>query len=297
METVVDEALGHVLGADAGAFLQRAHVEDALVGHATALERRVAAIAAAGPALPPRRAARAPALAHRNYRVYVVAQGISVVGTWMQNLGQAWLVLTLSGDPFVLGLAEVGQDAGERELFGAAEGGGEDPLQALESGEESPREEEGEELLSSIFGGVAGQHDAAAHLVDSAAAASTTPGALAFKTAPAPVAARARVPAVAALPVEPPEPLEWGGHTAASTFKPSQLSRLCREIGASTEQMDACADADDPKAEYMALLRPSRLQRRCAGLGTYSEAEMEACADAEAPQLAYIRLLLWRRGE
>jgi hypothetical protein len=152
-----------------------------------------------------------------------------------------------------------------------------------------------EELLSSIFGGVAGQHDAAAHQVDSAAAASTTPGALAFKTAPAPVAARARVPAVAALPVEPPEPLEWGGHTAASTFKPSQLSRLCREIGASTEQMDACADADDPKAEYMALLRPSRLQRRCAGLGTYSEAEMEACADAEAPQLAYIRLLLQER--
>ena len=169
-------------------------------------------------------------------------------------------------------------------------------MQALESGEESPREEEGEELLSSIFGGVAGQHDAAAHQVDSAAAAaSTTPGALAFKTAPAPVAARARVPAVAALPVEPPEPLEWGGHTAASTFKPSQLSRLCREIGASTEQMDACADADDPKAEYMALLRPSRLQRRCAVLGTYSEAEMEACADAEAPQLAYIRLLLQER--
>lgn len=170
--------------------------------------------------------------------------------------------------------AELGR--GDSDLFGAAQHGGDDLLQALESGEESPMEEE---LLSSIFGGVTGQQEAAA-------AVSTTTGALAFKTAPAPVAA---------LPVEPPEPLEWGGHTAGSEFKPSQLSRLCREIGASNEQMDACADGDDPKAEYMALLRPSRLQRRCAVLGTYSEAEMDACADAEAPQLAYIRLLLQER--
>jgi len=47
---------------------------------------------------------RPPALAHFNFRVYLLTQGTSVVGTWMQTLGQAWLVLQLSGDPFVLGL-------------------------------------------------------------------------------------------------------------------------------------------------------------------------------------------------
>jgi hypothetical protein len=59
--------------------------------------------------------------------------------------------------------------------------------------------------------------------------------------------------------------------------------------------MDACADGDDPKAEYMALLRPSRLRQRCVALGGYSEAELEDCADAEAPQLAYLRLLLLQK--
>eukprot|EP01043_Picozoa_sp_COSAG02_P009939 COSAG02_NODE_343_length_24147_cov_30.662051_2_plen_205_part_00 len=176
-----------------------------------------------------------------------------------------------------------------------AQGGADDAQLMLETGEAE------EELLSSIFGGAAGQQNADAHQLDAAAgaataAAVTTSGGLAFNTAPGPDAAAAppvaRTPAV---PVGPPEPLEWGGHTAGSEFKPSQLSRLCREIGASDEQMDACADGDDPKAEYMALLRPSRLHRRCAALGLYSEAELEACADAEAPQLEYIRLLVQKR--
>lgn len=56
-----------------------------------------------------RRPRRPPALGHRNYRLYLAAQGTSVVGTWMQNLGQAWLVLTLTGDPFILGLVVAAQ--------------------------------------------------------------------------------------------------------------------------------------------------------------------------------------------
>ncbi|MDB5078263.1 MAG: transporter [Chloroflexi bacterium] len=45
------------------------------------------------------------ALRHRNYRLFWVGQLISLIGTWMQNLAQAWLVLTLSNnDPFALGI-------------------------------------------------------------------------------------------------------------------------------------------------------------------------------------------------
>ncbi len=44
------------------------------------------------------------ALAHRNYRVFFAGQLVSLVGTWMQQVAQAWLVLDLTHDPFVLGL-------------------------------------------------------------------------------------------------------------------------------------------------------------------------------------------------
>ncbi|MED4602062.1 MFS transporter [Paenibacillus validus] len=44
------------------------------------------------------------ALTHRNYRYFWMGQCVSLVGTWMQNIGQAWLVLTLTGSPFLLGL-------------------------------------------------------------------------------------------------------------------------------------------------------------------------------------------------
>ncbi len=45
------------------------------------------------------------ALHHRNYRLFWTGQLISLVGTWMQNLAQAWLVLTLSNNnPFALGM-------------------------------------------------------------------------------------------------------------------------------------------------------------------------------------------------
>jgi MFS family permease len=38
-----------------------------------------------------------PALQQRNFRVFWLGQCVSVIGTWMQNLGQAWLVLELTG--------------------------------------------------------------------------------------------------------------------------------------------------------------------------------------------------------
>jgi MFS family permease len=38
-----------------------------------------------------------------NYRVYFTGQLISLVGTWMQTTGQAWLVLKLTGSPLALG--------------------------------------------------------------------------------------------------------------------------------------------------------------------------------------------------
>ncbi|MEK8132175.1 MFS transporter [Paenibacillus filicis] len=44
------------------------------------------------------------ALTHRNYRYFWFGQCISLIGTWMQNIGQAWLVLTLTGSPLLLGL-------------------------------------------------------------------------------------------------------------------------------------------------------------------------------------------------
>ena len=41
---------------------------------------------------------------HRNYRLFFTSQSVSLVGTWMQTVAQAWLVLELTNDPFVLGL-------------------------------------------------------------------------------------------------------------------------------------------------------------------------------------------------
>src|SRR5688572_33046036 len=38
------------------------------------------------------------ALRVRNYRIFASANLISLTGTWMQRIGQDWLVLELSGD-------------------------------------------------------------------------------------------------------------------------------------------------------------------------------------------------------
>ncbi|HEX5827214.1 MAG TPA: MFS transporter [Candidatus Limnocylindrales bacterium] len=44
------------------------------------------------------------AFRHHNYRLFFGGQLVSLVGTWMQQVAQAWLVLDLTNDPFVLGL-------------------------------------------------------------------------------------------------------------------------------------------------------------------------------------------------
>jgi len=44
------------------------------------------------------------ALNHRDFRLFFSGQLISLVGTWMQSVGQSWLVLELTNSPFKLGL-------------------------------------------------------------------------------------------------------------------------------------------------------------------------------------------------
>src|SRR5256885_11917912 len=44
------------------------------------------------------------ALAHRNFRLFFLGQGVSLIGTWMQNVAQGWLVLELTNSPFYVGL-------------------------------------------------------------------------------------------------------------------------------------------------------------------------------------------------
>jgi predicted MFS family arabinose efflux permease len=41
---------------------------------------------------------------HRNYRLYFTGQLVSLMGTWMQNVAQSWLVYALTHSPFLLGL-------------------------------------------------------------------------------------------------------------------------------------------------------------------------------------------------
>jgi MFS family permease len=44
------------------------------------------------------------ALRHRNFRIYWAGQAVSLVGTWIQNVALAWLVLELTDSAFLLGL-------------------------------------------------------------------------------------------------------------------------------------------------------------------------------------------------
>jgi MFS family permease len=43
------------------------------------------------------------ALKHRNFQLFFSGQLISLIGTWMQNVAQAWLVYRLTGSSFLLG--------------------------------------------------------------------------------------------------------------------------------------------------------------------------------------------------
>jgi MFS family permease len=47
---------------------------------------------------------RFPALASRDFTIFLVGQFLSVIGTWMQNTAQPYLAYRLSGRPFDLGL-------------------------------------------------------------------------------------------------------------------------------------------------------------------------------------------------
>jgi MFS family permease len=47
---------------------------------------------------------RLGALRHRDFRLFWSGQLVSLIGTWMQSVGQAWLVLELTRSPFQLGL-------------------------------------------------------------------------------------------------------------------------------------------------------------------------------------------------
>ncbi len=44
------------------------------------------------------------ALRHRNYRLFFIGQLISLIGTWMQNVAQAWLVYAITNSPLYLGI-------------------------------------------------------------------------------------------------------------------------------------------------------------------------------------------------
>jgi MFS family permease len=56
------------------------------------------------PALPAARKSVLRALRHRNYRLYFLGQGISLIGTWMQQVALTWLIYIKTDDPFWLGL-------------------------------------------------------------------------------------------------------------------------------------------------------------------------------------------------
>ena len=64
-----------------------------------------------GPALAPsrRRVDGVTAFQHRNYRLFFAGQAVSLIGTWMQQVAQAWLVLQLTGDPIWLGIVATAQ--------------------------------------------------------------------------------------------------------------------------------------------------------------------------------------------
>ncbi|HZA92033.1 MAG TPA: MFS transporter, partial [Gemmatimonadales bacterium] len=44
------------------------------------------------------------ALRHRNFRLFLTGQFISLCGTWMQTIAQGWLVLHLTNSAFAVGL-------------------------------------------------------------------------------------------------------------------------------------------------------------------------------------------------
>ncbi len=65
------------------------------------------------PAVTPHAPSRWPqglsAFRHRNFRLFWTGMLISLIGTWMQAVGQAWLVLQMTNDPLALGIVAAAQ--------------------------------------------------------------------------------------------------------------------------------------------------------------------------------------------
>jgi MFS family permease len=60
-------------------------------------------------------------LEHRNFQLFFAGQLISLIGTWMQNVAQAWLVYRLTGSALLLGTVSF---ANQAPVFLLAPGGG-----------------------------------------------------------------------------------------------------------------------------------------------------------------------------
>ena len=54
------------------------------------------------------------ALRHRNYRLYFMGQGVSLIGTWLTSVATSWLVYRLTGSTVLLGVVAF---AGQIPLF------------------------------------------------------------------------------------------------------------------------------------------------------------------------------------
>jgi len=44
------------------------------------------------------------AFAYRNFRLFFIGQGVSLIGTWMQQIAMSWLVYRITGSAFLLGV-------------------------------------------------------------------------------------------------------------------------------------------------------------------------------------------------
>ena len=51
----------------------------------------------------------ARALSHRNYRIYISGNGISLIGTWLQRVSVGWLAWTLTHSGTWLGLVSLAE--------------------------------------------------------------------------------------------------------------------------------------------------------------------------------------------
>ena len=55
---------------------------------------------------------RLGALSRRNFRLFLLGQGISLIGTWMQAVALGWLVLEITNSPFAVGLTQAFRSLG-----------------------------------------------------------------------------------------------------------------------------------------------------------------------------------------